>query len=159
MAYCVVWQYVSRTHRVLTQWVPSPAAPAGGCCAPLVRTRAYAATEGYSQGTSTVPNKVKERYTSPLNRLYGTPTVLRPPAEHARLLRVVVAVCVGRSGQCTALCGAPRRVRAGWGRVLAGHRVLTQWIGRSAVHHRLVVGERHAVQRVCAAPRRVLYGG
>ena len=59
--------------------------------------------------------------------LYDAHTVLRPPAEHARLLRGLVAVCVARSGQCTAVWGHPqRRVRAGWRcRVLT--RVLTRY--------------------------------
>jgi hypothetical protein len=93
--------------------------------ASLSSTRAYAATEGYIQGTTTVPNKVKERYTSPLNRLYGAHTVLRPPpAEHARLLRVLAAVCVGRSGQCTAVWGTPAYGSCGMA-LSSAHWVLT----------------------------------
>ena len=39
---CVVWPHISGTHGVQTQRVPSPAAPAGGSCAPLVSTVACA---------------------------------------------------------------------------------------------------------------------
>jgi hypothetical protein len=60
-----------------------------------------------------------------LNRLYGAPTVLRPPpAEHTRLLRVLAAVCVGRSGQCTAVWGTPAYGSCGMA-LSSAHWVLT----------------------------------
>ncbi len=50
----VVWPYVSGAHGALTQRVLSSAVPAGGCCARMHRHCAWAATEAYPQGASSV---------------------------------------------------------------------------------------------------------
>ncbi len=81
-----------------------------------------------------------------------------------KLLRVRAAVFAGCWRAVHDSVGHPsvESVRHGTVEYSRGtHGVLTgcsrgQWIGRSGVHRRLGVGRRHAVQRMCVAPRRVL---
>ncbi len=76
------------------------------------------------------------------------------------------------SGACRSLCGTQRAVHGSVGHpsvwfVRNGtvecsqgtHRVIIGYSHGSAVHRRLGVGRRHAVQRMCVAPRRALLGG
>ncbi len=82
----------------------SPAAAVGA------DARARAAMYGYSQGTPRVlPATGYSRGTHRVLQEYfkGTPTGTAHPAEHAALLRVLVAVSVGRGGQSAAVRGIP----------------------------------------------------
>jgi hypothetical protein len=108
MAYYVVWQYEPGTHGALTQRVPSPAAPAGGCCAPLLSTRACAPALRVGCDDGTVG------------------TVEYSPGTHSVLTRYS-----------------------------QGTHEYSHGTAHPAV---LVAGPRHAVQRMCAAPPRVLLG-
>ena len=89
---------ISGTHGAHTQRLPCSAAPAGVLPC-ITRERARMCT-GTARGLRQKgASRVLTRYS------HGTHTVLRYPAEHAALLRVLVAAALGRSGQCTAVWG------------------------------------------------------
>ena len=117
MAY-VVRPYVSRrTHGALTRRVPFSAAPAGGCCAPRVSTRAYA------PALRVGCDRVLTRYSRVLTRTCATP----PSTRHSF---VALWQSVWDAAGSARQSGAPeRRVRAAWHcRVLTGYSsILTRY--------------------------------
>jgi hypothetical protein len=92
---CVVWQHIGYSRRTHTTGALTGGSGWRLLCTTPEHSRVCTGTApGLRQGTHTV--------------LKWYSTVLRYPAEHGRLRRMLVAVSVGHSGQCTALWGTPR---------------------------------------------------
>jgi hypothetical protein len=115
---CVVWPYTSGTHGVLPCVTGEHARVCAGSADVQPQKSTHTVLTRYSHGTA-------------------------HPAEHAALLRVLVAVSVGRSGQCTAVWGTPEYDLCGMAPA-STHRVLQRT-------HRVFTRAVHRMVR-CATP-------